>query len=391
MNERLLDPEVQEYLLANEGVDPASVALKGDIFPGVSSRELAQQMDSRRRSKNKLPSWYGTPGIYFPPKLNIEQTSSERTAAYKASLVSGNTGIDLSGGLGVDTYYLSQKHRNFTYCERDENLFPVAKHNFKALDAMNINCISGDGIEYLRSSQEKYDTIFVDPSRRSDLKGKVFRLEDCSPDMTTHIDLLLSRTDLLLVKTSPLLDIQLGLQQLEQVASIHVLAIENEVKELLWECKPGYTGMVMVRTRNWNKTGLESFDFQLEMEKDCVPGYAHPQQYLYEPNSAVMKSGAFCLVGNEFELSKIAAHSHLYTADKRIDFPGRCFKVLRTLDFSKKSMKQLGISKANISTRNFPLTVAQLRKRFKISDGGQDYLFFTTTAAADKIVIHCRK
>ncbi len=391
MNTRVLDPEVQDFLRENEALDTVRLALKPQLFDGLPQQTLVQQLEGRKRSKQKLPSWYHAAGIYFPPKVNLEQTSSEITAQYKASLTTGESGIDLSGGFGVDTFYLAQSHQSFTYCERDPVLFPMACHNFKVLGADNIRCVEGDGIQFLQEHGGIFDTIYVDPSRRSNSKGKVFRLEDCAPDLTRHMELLLSQGRKILVKTSPLLDLQLGLLLLKEVATINILAIQNEVKELLWECHPGHDGPVSIRTRNWQHDSLQEFDLQLQEEADCSPEYGSPDKFLYEPNAAILKAGAFGWVGISYQLRKIAPHSHLYTAGHLKEFPGRRFRIHESLSFSKKGMKALQLKKANISTRNFPLSVAALRKRLRIKDGGDDYLFFTTDYNGKKIVLHCSK
>lgn len=390
MNKRLLAPAVQEFLRSRLGFDPAKLALETSNFEGIEPGELARQLNGLQRSREKLPTWHKNPSIYYPPNLNLEQTSSETTARYKAGLVSGKNGIDLSGGFGVDSFFLSDRHIAFTYCERDEELYPIAAHNLEQLGAKNLKAVRADGIKHLKESGEMFDTIFVDPSRRSDVKGKVFRLEDCSPDLTEHMPLLREKGRLILVKTSPLLDLQMGIRQLKDVKRIHVLAVNNEVKELLWECGEAH-GPIEVHTRNWYRNGVQEFDFQLEDESRCEADYTQPMEFLYEPNAAVLKSGAFCMAGSAFNLKKIGKHSHLYTGSGLIDYPGRVFRVVNSYPFSKKSMNRHKLPKANLSTRNFPLSVAELRKRFKIRDGGEDYLFFTTLEGGEKYVIHAKK
>lgn len=391
MNKNILNTGVQNFIQKNLNTDIVSVLLKKSIFEGVTTKELVEQLEAKKKCKNKLPLWYKANQIYFPNKLNIEQTSSEKTARYKADIVSGKSLIDLTGGLGVDSFYFSQKLAAVSHTEIDENLSKIAAHNFKILETKNIKCIAKNGLNYLAENDALFDWIYIDPSRRNETKGKVFFLEDCLPNVPENLDLLFSKSNNILIKTSPLLDFSVGIQSLKNVKEIHVVAIQNEVKELLWVLEKNYNKDIEIKTINFTKTKTETFSFPLKAEKESIVNYADPLEYLFEPNTAILKSGAFKVVASHYKIKKLAEHSHLYTSDKQIDFPGRCFRVQKCISFNKKEIQRSNFNYANITTRNFPDSVANLRKKFKIKDGGGLYLFFTTNANNKKLVVVCEK
>lgn len=391
MNKGILETGPQKFIKENWDTDIMSVILKRPIFPNVSQKELAEQIESRKKCRLKLPTWFHTPNIYYPNKRNIEQTSSEITAEYKARLVDGKSLLDMSGGFGVDSLYFSKKMKSITHCEMDLNLSQITAHNFKLLGVSNIKFLTGDGTAYLKSSHQKFDWIYIDPSRRHDQKGKVFRLEDCSPNIPRNLDLILERTDFILLKTSPLLDVTSAISQLKKVAELHIVAVQNEVKEVLVVLKKETEDFIKIKTVDLRKEGEVHFGFLWDKEKTTEVEYGNPERYLYEPNAAILKAGGFNRVGQHFRLKKLAPHSHLYTSQGQIDFPGRTFAIQQVLPYNKKAMRPLVGAKANITTRNFPETVAQLRKKYKLADGGDDYLFFTTDGEGNRIVIRCKK
>ncbi|MBW8244184.1 class I SAM-dependent methyltransferase [Muricauda oceani] len=391
MNKLILNTGAQDFILKNLSGDIMSVLLVKPLFEGISQKELAEQIEAKNKSKDKLPIWFSTPNIYYPNKLNIEQTSSELTATYKARLVNGKSLVDLTGGFGVDTYFFSQKIAAVFHCEINQELSEIAHHNFEILGQKNIECLTGDGIDFLKNVRTDFDWIYVDPSRRNDAKGKVFLLEDCLPNLPEHLPLLFEKTQHILVKTSPLLDIKLGIEELRFVKEVHVVAVQNEVKELLFVLEKGFTGSIKIKTINIAPQQDDTFNFELEHEHTAQVEFGEPSAYLYEPNSAILKSGGFKSVAKYHDLAKLHPHSHLYTSDRVIDFPGRRFKVNQVLPYSKKSIKSLGVAKANITTRNFPITVAELRKKHNIKDGGNRYLFFTKSHSGSLLVLDCEK
>ncbi|WP_339696385.1 class I SAM-dependent methyltransferase [uncultured Marixanthomonas sp.] len=325
--------------------------------------------------------------IYYPKKVNLEQTSSEITAEYKASLIEGNTIADITGGFGVDSYYFSKQAEQATHFEINESLSKIAAHNFKQLHATNIRCKTENGIDAIK--KENYDTIFVDPSRRHETKGKVFFLHDCEPNIPQHLPEVLNACDLLMLKTAPMLDISAGLEELKHVFQIHIVAVNNEVKELLWLLKKDYNGEIEIITKNFKKTNTETYSFIYG--KSSEPFYDEPKRFLYEPNAAILKSGGFNLISEDFKLKKLHRNTHLYTSEALRDFPGRRFIIEKILPYSKKELKKEQIEKANITTRNFQESVSAIRKKFTIKDGGDVYLFFTTIHPSKKVVLICSK
>lgn len=391
MNIEILTPDVQSFINQNLKTDPTGLILKGVPFSNLSAAEVVEQIESKSRSEKKLPTWFQHSCIYYPNKLNIEQTSSERTAAYKSRLISGKTLIDLTGGFGVDTYYFAKYFNQVTHCEINMDLSAMVAHNFRVLKVPNVKTVVDDGISFLQNSPENYDWIYIDPSRRHDSKGKVFFMKDCLPNIPEHLDVLWSRSKNILIKTSPLLDISIGLNELQNVKNIHILAVNNEVKELLWILEDKYFGKISIKTINLKKGGSEDYEFLMEEEARVETAYSEPMAYLYEPNSAILKSGGFNSVAENFGVKKLHKHSHLYTSMELTGFPGRTFKISKVVPYHKKQIKSLKIEKANVTTRNFPDTVQNIRKLFKIKDGGDDYIFFTTNVHNEKIAVFCTK
>ncbi|WP_282018740.1 THUMP-like domain-containing protein [Salegentibacter mishustinae] len=391
MNKALLDPEVQEFLRKNLKMSPAEIALRGSPFSGISSSELAQQLTGLQKAEKKLPGWFEQTQIYYPPKVNLEQTSSEITAKYKASLLKGEKLIDLTGGLGIDDFYFARNFKELIHCELNAELSKIAAHNLKHLGCKNISFKNQNSIDFLKDSNIQYDCIYADPSRRDGSGGKVFRLADCLPNIPENLELLFSKSDTILIKTSPLLDLQAGISELKFVTEIHIVAVNNEVKELLWFLKKEECVFQKIKTLNFTKNKVEKFDGNFNNSPSNVD-YSLPKSFLFEPNSAIMKSGLFEEVAVQTQTSKLHPNSHLYTSDKEVIFPGRKFQLTGLQEYKpgllKKKFKNY---KANISVRNFPESVAVLRKKFKIKDGGKNYLFFTTNIKNEKIVLFCEK
>ncbi|MBU3682206.1 MAG: class I SAM-dependent methyltransferase [Flavobacterium sp.] len=385
----LLQKDIQEYITAHLEADCSKLALQKNPFPTCSWVHIIQQIQSKQKCKSKLPTWYATPNLIYPAKLSVEQSSSEITAAYKASLVQGNSLIDLTGGMGVDDYYFSQKVNQLTHCELSSELSASVQHNFDVFGISNVNFVVGDSLTYLENTNQQFDWIYIDPSRRNDVKGKVFLLDDCLPNVPQALELLFAYSPNILVKTAPLLDLNSGIQALQFVKEIHIIAVENEVKELLWLLDLSAKAPIQLRCMHFSKNGNEQVDFEWNAQVDC--SYSIPLDYVYEPNSAIMKSGQFQAVAYQFGVKKLHEHSHLYTHNKLIPFPGRVFKIDACIPYNKEGMKQLALNQANISTRNFPDAVETIRKKWKIKDGGDLYCFFTTNKDNQKIVLLCSK
>lgn len=391
MNFSILNKNIQEFITQNTGVSISKLALQKNPFPEVDWIAVLNQIEARTKAKDKLPTWFSTENIIYPSKVSVEQTSSEKTAEYKASLISGKSLIDLTGGFGVDDYYFSKKFNVVAHCEINEDLSNIVKHNFEQLKVENCDFYAADSADVLDKSEIKWDWIYIDPSRRNDAKGKVFMLKDCLPNVPESLDFYFEKSNSILIKTAPLLDISAGLSELKFVKNIHIIALENEVKELLFEIHNQYKGSITLKTANILKDKIETFDFVLDDEMDFMP-YELPKKYIYEPNSAIMKSGGFDEVSSIFKIGKLHKHSHLYTSNELIDFPGRAFEIEKVIPYNKNDMKtELVNEQANITTRNFPETVENIRKKWKIKNGGNKYCFFTTDKNDNKIVLICRK
>ncbi|WP_396150419.1 class I SAM-dependent methyltransferase [Flavobacterium sp.] len=383
--------EVQFFIENNLSKNVSKLALQKNPFPDLDWKEILNQIDAKRKAKDKLPTWFSSATIIYPSKISVEQTSSEKTASYKSKLISGRKIIDLTGGFGVDAYYFSKQFEKVVHCEHNPELSEIVKHNFSQLNAENIECFSGESEAILEVLNEQFDWIYIDPSRRNDAKGKVFMLRDCEPNVPDLLDLYFNYSSKILIKTAPLLDLTAGLKELKNVSVIHIVALENEVKELLWEIHQGFERNPEIKTVNLTKSKEESFEFNLG-ENNIKINYAEPEKFLFEPNAAIMKSGGFDEVAFQFNLKKLHPHSHLYTSNEKIDFCGRVFEIKAVFPYQKKEMKlHLEKKKANITSRNFPESVETIRKKWRIKEGGNLYTFFTTDLKNNKIVLLCTK
>lgn len=389
-----LNPEISRFIREHLDDNPDQLLWKKNEYPDDRVVVAVEQIQARENIKEKLPSWYACRDIFYPSKLSTEQSSSETTAPYKARLATGNSLCDLTGGLGVDTYFFSRQVDKVTYVERDESYCEAARSNFLALGATNIEVIHADATTV--ASQVIADTYYIDPARRTTDNKRVFALTDYAPNVLELKEALLRQGQRLIIKISPMADLSAVLQLLPETTDVHVVSVRNECKELLFVLgKTPASQTVNIHTVNFTTDTEQYFSFLLEEEKDAQPRYtSHIGSYLYEPNSSVLKSGAFKLVANRYGLEKLHPHSHLYTSDHLVaDFPGRAFQVKEILDFSSKLLKQISrtIPKANITTRNFKLSVNEFRTRSKIKDGGTTYLFATTLNDGRAVIVRTEK
>lgn len=376
MNTKILTKEVQQYLQSNLNADVAKVALAKSQFPEIISAELAIQLTSRKKAEKKLPTWFNCSNIYYPAPLSIEQTSSEITAEYKSRLVVGHSLIDITGGFGVDAYYFSKVIQHVSHCEINTDLSTIAKHNAQILGATNISFYAENGISFLKNKTERFDTVYVDPARRAEA-GKVFMLKDCTPDVVTFLDDLLEKCNRIIIKTAPLLDITAGLQELKHVNEIHIVSVKNECKELLWVIDKDFTGNPKIDAVTLNNTE-KHFSFSLA-EFNTEANYLDQitiEDYLYEPDAALMKSGAFNLIGERFGLKKLHPQTQLYSSATLIkEFPGRIFKIKDIL--SSAEIKKNNQLEGNVIVRNYPGKPEELVKKFKLKSSKEKFLIFT--------------
>ena len=388
--ESILQKDIQDFITQNLNTDSSKLALKKNPFPAINYSIIINQIVAKKKAKDKLSTWFSSENIIYPEKISIEQTSSENTSKYKASLVSGEKLIDCTGGFGIDDYYFSKQFKSVIHCEINADLSQIVKHNFDIIEASNIKCYQGDSTEILKQLNQTYDCIYVDPSRRNDAKGKVFMLADCLPNVVDLQDFYYQFTNTILIKTAPILDLQAGLLELKNVAQIHIVAVDNEVKELLWKIEKNFNESPEIIAVNLEKE--KQTITKIESSKSYSARYSLPKNYLYEPNASLMKSGGFEAVSELFAVNKLHQHSHLYTADEIIDFPGRKFQIDAVVPYQKKEIAQyIQNKKMNVSTRNFPIKPEEIKKKHKIQDGGTIYAFFTTNLNNEKIILLCIK
>lgn len=383
--QQIQETEIQRYVLKNPQKLDAEML-----------RLVADQWLARNKAKHKLPFWHANQNVIFPPPLSVEQASSEITANYKAQIFARNFGnapcADLTGGMGLDTWALSKVTDSVKYIEQNSNLAAVAKYNFEVLEQQNIKVLNENSVLFAQSANQAIKNFYIDPHRRDDAKNKVFKIEDCEPNLLSIKHLL----ENYMVKFSPMLDIKLAVEQLgKSITEVHIVALENEVKELLFiSQKSTIESKTSIHCVNFLPNSQpQLFTFDYKGEENSVIKYAQPSTYIYEPNATILKAGAFKSIAAQFGLAKLAPNSHLYTADSLVEnFAGRSFVCEAVCKFDKKEiLSKLPTPKANISTRNFPLKPEEIKKKLGLQDGGEYYLFATENMDKQKIVLVCRK
>ena len=390
-----LSAETIAFIEEHARADVRSLALQAKKYPGVDMAMAVVQIAGRQIAEAKIPSWYQVEGLLYPKHLSMEQCSSEATALYKMGLVEGKTFADLTGGFGIDCSFLSRKFKQADYVERQAELCELAGHNFPLL-GLNIGVHNEDGVDYLKRMQP-VDCLYLDPARRDGHGGKTVAISDCEPDVSALEELLVEKAKTVMVKLSPMLDLSLALKSLKHVQEVHIVSVNNECKELLLLLrKSAVSSEIQIHCEQIvNSCEHQHYAFTLSEEhtSECPLAEA-VGAYLYEPNASILKAGAYRSLTQAYPVEKLHASSHLYTSAHFIeDFPGRRFKVEAVSGFGKKELKEFmqGMEKANLTIRNFPSSVAELRKRLKLKEGGEDYLFATTLADESKVLIKCRK
>lgn len=392
-----LSPETRLFISEHRTDDVRSLALQAKKYPNVDMPTAITQIAGRQIAAEKIPSWKEIEDILYPKHLSMEQCSSEITARYKASLLHGESLTDLTGGFGIDCSFLAAGFQSVTYVERQEELCEIAAHNFPILNLHHITVRHQDGVDYLKE-MSPVDCIFLDPARRNEHGGKTVAISDCEPDIAELEELLLSKARRIMVKLSPMLDLSLALKELRHTEEVHIISVNNECKELLLIL--GWTQPEEIPVHCVNlpaKTGqeMQHFLFTREQEQRSECTYTSTlSNYLYEPNASLLKAGAFRSLVSAFPAKKLHPNSHLYTSDTLIEnFPGRVFRILDYCSFNKKEIKEklADLHQANLTVRNFPATVAELRRRIKIAEGGEAYLFATTLNDGQRVLIRCKK
>ena len=418
-----MNQATQDFIRQHQDDDVRQLAFLGSKYPEVNMPFALDQIRGRKMARVKLPRWASLEGIIYPPHISMEQCSSEQTALYKAELAARLLGlpvpssenekesefVDLTGGFGVDfSYIASRLGVKSMYVERQAHLCEAAKENFGRLGLKNAIVKNGDGIKVLHSLKD-LKLIFIDPARRDDAGNKVVSLKDCTPDVTVLQEEMLSKADDVVIKLSPMLDWHRAVSELSHVREVHIISVNNECKELL----------LVLSARNMGDMEASSADGEVkragnlriycindaqsfvceesDMEASSVkiaPSTLEEMQYLYEPNASLMKAGCFGVLSGRYDARMLSKNSHLFVSHEPIAaFPGRSFRIIAVSSFNKKELKRhlSGITKANIATRNFPLSVAELRKRLKLKDGGETYIFATTLSDESHVLVITEK
>ena len=436
-----MNQATQDFIRQHQDDDVRQLAFLGSKYPEVDMPFALDQIRGRKMARVKLPRWASLEGIIYPPHISMEQCSSESTALYKAELAARLLGlpasssgtemkaeneiefVDLTGGFGVDFSYIAARLGvKSMYVERQAHLCEAAKENFGRLGLKNAIVKNGDGIEVLHSFLPKKDDaastddslgitydqplsllktklglklIFIDPARRDDAGNKVVSLKDCTPDVTVLQEEMLSKADYVIIKLSPMLDWHRAISELSHVREVHIISVNNECKELLLVLSARNMGGNL---RIYCVNDAQSFVCdEMDMESSSVkiaPSTLEEMQYLYEPNASLMKAGCFGVLSDRYDARMLSKNSHLFVSQAPIEaFPGRSFRIIAISSFNKKELKRhlSGITKANIATRNFPLSVAELRKRLKLKDGGETYIFATTLSDESHVLVITEK
>lgn len=377
-----------DYIRQHADEDVRQLALRGHKCLDVDLQYALEQIAGRQKARTKLPSWAAIDGIVYPPHLSMEQCSSEVTARYKASIAGkGALFVDLTAGFGVDMALISQGFQKAVHVERQPQLCAISSENFRLLGLNHIEVVCGDGVAYLHTMRHA-DLLFIDPARRDVHGGRTYDISDCTPNVLEILDEMLEKADRVMIKLSPMLDWRKAVADLGKVNEVHIISVDNECKELL---------LILSKT----KKPLRVFCVNNDECFEVVEGISSqprplPQdmRYLYEPNASVMKAGCFDLIEQRFGVVQLERNSHLFVSDKEISgFPGRQFLIEKRTSMNKRELKAAlaDVDQANITVRNFPMSVAELRKRLKLKEGGDVYIFATTISDEGHQLLVCRK
>ena len=395
-----METKLEEFIREHRHDDVRQLALQAARYPDIDMQQALQQIAGWQTARTKLPEWAATDGIVYPPRLSMEQCSSEATAKYKAKVLdpSPSTVIDLTGGFGVDFSYMARGFQKAVYVERQPHLCEAARHNFQLLGLENAEVVCGDGVEYLKNLPSPFHppstlTIYLDPARRDENGKKTYAISDCTPDVVALKDLLLEKAGRVMIKLSPMLDWHKAVDDLGEVVEVHIVSVDNECKELLLVLAKNPAAPLRVVCANIRHDAeTELFEFFPSNDSFSSPFFPalRERDFLYEPNASIMKAGCFAEVADRFGVQPTGTNSHLFLSPQFIpDFPGRKFQIEKVTSMNKKELKHVigGLTKANITVRNFPLSVTELRKRLKLADGGDTYIFATTLGEKDHVLL----
>lgn len=380
MNQSTYTESMKKFVQDHLREDPAQLLFRYSGKVDFDLKFTVQQIQARQKAKSKLPTWVANLGIVFPASLSLEQASSEETAKFKSKLGHGQVMIDLTGGFGVDTFFLSKHFEQAIYCERNGDLADTVRHNFNLMVPGKLEVVTGDSLEFFAKSNRVFDLTYVDPARRGEGNQKLYKLADCEPDVVGHWSLLRSKSKSILIKSSPMLDIKQAISEIPDIQQIWVVSVKNEVKEVLlfWERDASKVDRV-IRAVDLHANEATEFSFTFEEEETSESIFGLVGKFLVEPNAAILKAGAFRSFGKRFGLKKLHPNSHLYTCDDfKGEMPGRVFEIKEEIKDPKKQLKLLfPDGKVNVITRNYALSADELKKKYRLSDGGDSFLIGT--------------
>ena len=379
-----------DFIQQHRTDDVRKLALQGAKHPEVDMTYALEQIAGWQKARIKLPSWAARDGIIYPPHLSMEQCSSEATAIYKAQIAGkGQRFVDLTAGFGVDAAFIAKGFQQAIIIEQQEKLCAITSGNYRQLGLDQVEVLCGNGVEYLHT-MEHADLIFIDPARRDEHGGRTYGIADCTPNVLELREELLAKADRVMIKLSPMLDWRKAVEDLKTVNEVHIVSVDNECKELLLvlsvEAKPLQVFCV-------NDGQIFTF-VPASTQRISLLALPLSFQFLYVPNASIMKAGCFEELAERFQVAPLDRNSHLFVSDREVqDFPGRCFVIEKMTSMNKRELKEAlkGIRQANIAVRNFPLSVAELRKRLKLQDGGDTYIFATTVADKGHQLLICHK
>lgn len=388
-----MNKATKDFIREHAYADVRQLALQAKKNPEVDLTYALEQIAGRQKAKMKLPSWAKIDGMVYPPHISMEQCSSELTAKYKAEIVPcGNYFVDLTGGFGVDFSFIAKTFKHAVYVECQDHLCAIASENFRLLGLDNSEVVNADGIEHLHQ-MDHADLVFIDPARRDDHGGRTYGIADCTPNVLEVMDELMQKTDMLLLKLSPMLDWRKAVRDLGGASEVHIVSVDNECKELLIMVRHDVQQIKVVCVNLLSNGERDVFEFD-DTESTPMHQKISSKTYLFEPNASIMKAGCFDEIQARFPVAQLDNNSHLFVSDHEIpDFPGRRFKIEHVTSMNKRELKEAltGIDRANIAVRNFPVSVAELRKKLKLKDGGDVFIFATTVAKEGHQLFICRK
>ena len=362
--------EINTIIEENKDASISQLALKLAKHQVKDKNFIIQQIQGYQIAKNKIPFLASKANVLYPDKRAMEQCSSEITAKYKSEITNFKTFIDLNGGFGIDTLFLAKNSNRGTYIESNEELFNIARHNLSIFETDKLAFIHSTAESFLKKNNSTVDLVYLDPDRRMEGKLKGVRIADCSPNLIDIKSNIFEISNKILVKYSPLLDIKLAIDQLKDVKRVDIISVNNDCKEVLFLLEKNYNSTIEIHTVNFTKDQAQFFTFNFENELAAQSNFSTPLKFLYEPNSSILKAGAFKSIAQTFNVLKIATNSHLYTSENEIiHFPGRTFEIIEIVYQTKHLPK-----KANIISRNHPLTAPQIKAKAKVKDGGEDYI-----------------